>query len=100
MKSLVLWLLLSLVAFAGCANWSANNDPSSSALNLNQARMSPGSVGIEIAVAQLNFHQADQLDQLLGVIDQQKLPLEVRRQLDRNGLVCGIMSARPPAVFH
>lgn len=62
--------------------------------------MSPGSVLIEIAVAQLESDQSSQLEQLLASIDQQKLSLEVRQQLDRNGLTCGIMSSRPPGAFN
>ena len=101
MKSLVLWPLIFLIAVAGCANWSADTEPrSSSTFNLNNSRVSPGSVGIEIAVAQVDSDQAAQLENLLGTIDQQKLTLDVRQKLDRNGLRCGIMSARPPAVFH
>lgn len=96
----VLTFLASLTITAGCANWNANNESSSSKLNLNNSRMSPGSVEIEIAVAQLDSDQATGLQQLLGTIDQQKLSLAIRQQLDRNGLTCGIMSSRPPATFY
>jgi hypothetical protein len=96
----VLTFLATLTITTGCANWNANNEPGSSKLNLNNSRMSPGSVEIEIAVAQLDSDQADDLEQLLGTIDQQKLSLDIRQQLDRNGLACGIMSSRPPATFY
>lgn len=100
MKSPVLCLFASLTIAAGCANWNASNESSSQPFVLAKSRMSPRSVGIEIAVAQLDATQAEQLQQLLRTIDQQELSLETRKQLDRNGLTCGIMSTRPPAVFH
>lgn len=94
-------LAVLLILVSGCANWNGSNETSSrSSFNLANSRMSPGSVGIEIAVAQLDANQMPQLDQLMGTLDQQKFPLEVRQKLDRNGLTCGIMSTRPPAVLH
>ena len=100
MKSLVFWLLVSLTAVGGCANWNASDDATTRPFEMAKSRMSPGTVGIEIAVAQLDATQTAQQQELLGTIDQQKLSLETRKQLDRNGLSCGIMSTRPPAVFH
>lgn len=97
---LVLAFITALAITSGCANWNANNETRSRAFSLNSSTTSLDSVSIEIAVAQLDSDQATQLEQLLGMLDQQKLSLDIRQQLDRNGLVCGIMSSRPPAVFH
>lgn len=100
MKSPVLCLLASLTFAVGCANWDTSNELSRQPFSLAKSRMSPRSVGIEIAVAQLDATQAEPLQRLLSSVDQQKLSLETRQRLDRNGLTCGIMSTRPPAVFH
>ena len=101
LRSLSVLTFLALLTIAtGCANWNTNNDPTPQAFGLTKSRMSARSVGIEIAVAQVDASQTAQLQELLATLDQQKLPLETRQQLDRNGLTCGIMSTRAPAVFH
>ena len=91
-------LVLCLLMLAGCPHWD-RDDPQGAALVFPINRMAPDAVGLEIGVAQLDVTQRQDMATLWRELDPQKLPLEVRKLLDRNGLKAGVMSSRPPAVL-
>ena len=105
--ALLLWIFFNLV---GCApstwkgSWKSSDWESAQAYTapestsgLPVSRMEPGSVALEIALAQLDADQTDELKSLMAKADQQALDLERRKQLDRNGFWAGLLPSKPLA---
>lgn len=83
---------------AGCARW---NEPKLKNVDVNfpKTRMAIDAVGLEVGVAQLDTDQAETFETFWNSLDQQELPLELRKLLDQNGLRVAIMSPQPPATL-
>ena len=81
----------------GCHEWSRPR--STQDWITPSAPPSIDTVRLEVGVAELDEFQKDDLKLFWRDLDFQKLPLEVRRKLDRYGIKVGVMSSRPPAVF-
>ncbi|MEM7453626.1 MAG: hypothetical protein AAF456_04650 [Planctomycetota bacterium] len=95
-KQLFWWLVIALTV-TGCANFDHETPPRE--FTMPASRMSPDSVALEVAVAELDPWQADEIELLWSELDRQKLPLNTRRLLDLNGLRCAVVPVRTPAVL-
>lgn len=71
--------------------------PPESTGGLRGNRMEPGSVALEIALAQLDAEQTAELESLMAKTDHQALDLELRKRLDRNGIWAGVLPSKPLA---
>lgn len=95
-------VLVSLIGgclfVGGCAKWKST-DAEPKLLKFPASRMSPDSVSLEVAVARFDDSQVEQIAELWSLVDQQEIPLEVRKQLDANGLRAGIVPSQFPAVL-
>lgn len=79
---------------AGCAQVKVPDDLP--ARLLPAARMSPDSVVLEIGYAQLPLAEPALYDEVWKQADEQALALDLRQELARNGLRCGILGKRIP----
>jgi len=61
------------------------NEPPSQGNLLPQSQMQSDSVAVRVAVVELDDQQTQEFESLIATTDQ-KLPLEIRRRLDENGL--------------
>jgi len=80
--------LLSL----GCATWDA---PSESSI-LPAPKLAPDGVVLEVEFVRVPAASTAKFAQLWSDVDEQQLPLEVRRRLDANGLRCGVVGFQLP----
>ena len=62
--------------------------------------MAADAVGLEMGVAQLESDQAETFEEFWGLLDTQKLPLELRQLLDQNGLRAAVMGSHTPSSLH
>lgn len=81
-------------ALAGCAQVEIPDDLPGRLLPA--ARMSPDSVILEIGYAQMALAERASYDEVWQQADEQALGLELRQELARNGLRCGILGKRIP----
>jgi hypothetical protein len=81
-------------AVAGCAPFKSPDELPGRLLPA--ARMSPDSVILEIGYAQLALTDQTSYDEVWQQADEQALALELRQELARNGLRCGILGKRIP----
>ena len=51
-------------------------------------------------MSQLDSSQSETFEEFWGLLDQQELPLDRRRDLDQNGFRAAVMSANPPTVLN
>ena len=58
--------------------------------------MSPGSVALEIFSVRLTPTEVEQYQQLWEEVDEQSLPVDVRRRLARNGFRVGVLAGQIP----
>lgn len=61
--------------------------------------MAVDAVGLELAVAQLDASQSESFEAFWNLLDQQELPLELRKRLDQNGIRAAVMASHPPPMF-
>jgi hypothetical protein len=92
-----LGILISLICVLGCARWKQPEEKR--AVSFPKGRMALDAVGLELGVVQLDSGQQATYENFWSLLDQLELPLELRKQLDQNGLCAGIMSAHPPAML-
>ena len=99
MSRRVYFLILTLlVCVSGCAEWEAPEMPARSIFP--ESRIAPDAVGMEVALAQLDARQEDDFEVFWNQLDQQALPLELRKRLDQNGLRAAVMASAPPSILH
>lgn len=79
---------------AGCAPFKVPDDIPTRILPT--ARMSPDSVILEVGYAQMPLADSAAYAEVWQQADEQALPLELRQELSRNGLRCGILGKRIP----
>ena len=87
---------MMLFGIPGCASWK-EKEPKE--IRFPQYQLSPDSVSLELAVAQIDPDQQGDFAVLWGELDEQKLALETRKRLDQNGLRAAVLSKQAPAVF-
>lgn len=92
----VIVLLVSCVC--GCAPWETPEKKPT--ITFPKSRIAIDAVGLELGVAQLDSSQADEFEEFWRLLDQQELPLGLRRRLDENGIRAAIMSSYPPTLLH
>ncbi len=97
-RKALLGLICSCLIVGGCAKWkSSNAEPKP--MKFPASRMSPDSVSLEVAVAQLDDSQVEQIAELWSLLDQQEISLELRKQLDANGLRVAVVPSQLPGVL-
>jgi hypothetical protein len=84
----------AVAALAGCAPVQVPDDMPGRLLPA--ARMSPDSVILEIGYAQIPLADKDLYNEVWQQVDEQALSLDLRQELARNGLRCGILGKRIP----
>ena len=85
--------LLALCVLCGC-NTEVPKFARSSPLK--PSLLSPGSVALEIFSVRLTPTEVEQYQQLWEEVDEQSLPVEVRRRLARNGFRVGVLAGQIP----
>ena len=95
MRAIFLTILsVSISLGIGCAKIEPPVQKTS--LTFPKSRIAVDAVGLDIGVAQLDSSQSKTFETFWGLLDQQELPLERRKVLDRNGLRVAIMSSHAP----
>ena len=94
----VLFLILIVALVSGCAK--LEQPTQKSALSFPKGRMAVDAVGLELGVAQLDTSQTEMFNKFWRKLDQQELPLDVRKLLDENGIRVGVMSSHAPPEFN
>jgi hypothetical protein len=91
--------LLSLaLSIAGCA-WLAPPANHSAATILQPTQMAPGSAVIEVFSIHLPPGEPDLNSRVWEEVDEQHFPIEVRRNLEKNGFRAGVLAGQiPPAL--
>jgi hypothetical protein len=95
-------LVLVLMTLGGCARWEARwekVEAKTGGIKFPKGRLSPDSVVLEIAIAQLDDSQTLSFEEFWSSLDQQKLELSVRQRIDQNGLRAAIMASYVPATM-
>jgi len=94
-----IWLLAApcaaLATLTSCARFRVPEETAANRV-LPSARMSPDSVILEIGYAQLPLADKAPYDEVWQLADEQALAIELRQELSRNGLRCGILGKRLP----
>ena len=91
-------IMVLICCVCGCAPWEKPDKKST--LTFPKTRIAVDAVGLELGVVQLDSDQSETFEQFWGLLDQQELPLELRKRLDQNGIRAAIMSSHPPALLH
>ena len=77
----------------GCKHWSRTVETVN---RFPVPRMKPDSVVVEIAVVEIAEEQIPILGSIWPSVDEQAIPIKIRRVLDRNGFRAGILSGQLP----
>lgn len=85
---------LGCASLVGCAPLKTPDDLPSQILP--KPRLSPDSVILEIGYASLPLTEKAGYDEVWNLCDEQSLSLELRQELARNGLRCGILGKEVP----
>jgi hypothetical protein len=96
--SFIIALLVTWIGVCGCARWETPEKKSG--MIFPKSRIALDAVGLELGIAQLDSGQADTFEEFWRSLDQQALPLDLRKRLDRNGIRAAIMPAHAPAILH
>jgi hypothetical protein len=87
-------LIIGLMSFVcGCASLKREPDEPSS---LPPIQSATDSVGLEIVFLKLSEDAELKLDPMWAEIDETHLPTQLRRQLDANGIRCGLLGSHLP----
>ena len=93
-----LLLLSSALSIAGCA-WITPQTNNSTAKILQPTQMAPGSAVIDVFSIRLPPGEPDLSKRVWEEVDEQHFPIEVRRNLEKNGFRAGILAGQiPPAL--
>ncbi len=91
-------ILLAAICVSGCARW--DKPETRSRIVFPQAKIPADAVGLEFGIAEIDSATTESFEELWRLLDQQALPLDLRKRLDQNGIRAAIMSTRPPRVLH
>ena len=94
MKRYFALILVAVVTSFGCSMWNSDEVPG--VPRLPRTKMSPDSVGIEVATVTLDASNIHLLDEIRSELDEQVLLPEQRRHLSRNGLIGGLIGTQLP----
>ena len=95
---LVFLFALSATFVFGCAKLDQPTKKTS--LTFPKGRLASDAVGLEVGVAQLDSHQEETFESFWNLLDQQELPIELRKLLDQNGLRVAVMPIHPPSLLN
>jgi hypothetical protein len=90
------WLVLALVAVAGCAAPVRIKQGKSP---LGQAQMSPDSVVLDVYFVHFPANDAEVNEELWQQIDEQHFPAALRKRLAQNGFRVGLVGGQIPATL-
>ncbi len=96
--SVRLLLLVLALSIAGCA-WLAPPPGNSAGLNLPSAQMAPGSVVLDVFSIHLPPGEPDLNSRVWEEVDEQHFPIEIRRELEKNGFRAGILAGQVPPLL-
>jgi hypothetical protein len=94
----IIALLVSSLGVCGCARWELPEKKSRTIFP--KSRIALDAVGLEQGIAQLDSGQVESFELFWRSLDQQALPLELRKRLDQNGIRVAIMDSHAPAILH
>ncbi len=98
MQARILLLLICCVCVGGCARLE---EPEKRSRNIfPQSKIAIDAVGLELGIAQLDSSQSESFERYWSLLDSQALSLELRKQLDQNGIRVAVMSSNPPSILH
>lgn len=86
-----------IVLLSGCAHWSQEETGSKTPL-LNPPKLAPDTVIIEAVMIRFPEEQAQELANIWQVVDESSIDISVRRELNANGMQCGILVGEMPQV--
>ncbi len=93
MPRLILLASCLLLNLCGCAQWKT---PDAETVDLPVPKMAPDSVVLEIAVARVPSDIEDIEAALWQRVDEQHLPIDLRRRLSENGIRCALLGSQTP----
>ena len=96
----VLSILCSILITLGAGCAKVESPVNRTSLTFPNARIAADAVGLDLGVSQLDSGQDETFEEFWGLLDQQELPLDLRRNLDQNGLRVAVMSANVPTVLN
>ncbi len=97
-SSYIIALIVTWIGVSGCARWEAPE--TKSRVIFPKSRIDLDAVGLELGIAQLDSSQSATFESFWALLDQQALPLELRKRLDQNGIRAAVMPSRAPAILH
>jgi hypothetical protein len=97
-SSFIIALFVFWIGVSGCARWEAPEQKSR--MIFSKSRIALDAVGLELGIAQLDSGQAEAFEDFWRTLDQQALPLDLRKRLDQNGIRAAIMPSHAPAILH
>ena len=86
------------ICIGGCAEWETPEIPARSIFP--ESKIAPDAVGMQVALAQLDTHQKDDFELFWNQLDQQALPIDLRKRLDQNGLRAAVMASAAPSILN
>ena len=93
------WLWLSLIVLApGCAHYWSREESTVKATLLSPPKLSPDTVIVEAVLIRFPEEKAEELAKIWRVVDESCIDVSVRRELNANGLQCGVLVGEMPQV--
>lgn len=86
-----------MLSSAGCARWATTPQTASKSNRLAPARLAADAVVLDVAYLRLPAADLAGYDEIWTAVDEQPLPVELRRDLGTNGLRAGIIGQELPA---
>ena len=90
-----LLLLVAALSVAGCA-WLAPETNNSMGTILQPTQMVPGSAVLDVFSIRLPLGQPDLASKVWQEVDEQQIPSDVRRILEKNGFRAGVLAGQMP----
>ena len=81
-----------VLSYTGCATWDAPGE----AQVLPVPRLAPDGVVLEVEFVRVPTARTDEFIGLWSEVDEQQIPLDVRRRLDANGIRSGVVGLQLP----
>ncbi len=92
------WMWISLIVLvAGCAHWSPEQAGEAQQI-LPPPKLAPDAVVIDAVLIRFPEEQAAALNEIWRVVDESVVPLATRRELNANGVQCGMLVGEMPRV--
>ena len=92
----VFWLSVWIAGFCGCAKWTKDSEELVHRSQLPPAPKSPDLVEVDTVIVRFSEEESIKLPKIWMQSDESFLDIELRRQLDTNGLRAGILYGEIP----